>query len=60
MDATVEPVLRSRASTDCTRCIVCKRRIGSDEDKDYVYREDTLIGAIHSACYDNWNGTASG
>lgn len=43
--------LKRRASADCTRCIICSRKIGSDEDKEFVYYEDSLVGAIHAACH---------
>lgn len=43
--------LKRRTTADCTRCIICNHKIGSDEDKEFVYYEDSLVGAIHAACH---------
>lgn len=48
---STETLLRSRATTDCMKCLVCKR--GMSDGKEFVYVDDVLVGAIHPECYPN-------
>lgn len=42
-----------KALLDITRCILCGRKFISDDVRSNVYKDSTIIGAIHEGCYSD-------
>lgn len=45
-----------KAMSDMTRCLACRMKFMSDDDRSNVYNDDGCIGAIHDYCYPYLGG----